>query len=166
MKSRTCNLDTLRCSSVFWKGLIRETVPTLRYAWKTRPIQIRTGCPVYFADTVISIKENKVVSRPAARRENDKPITVSLIIIILVILKKAESGSASTWNAWLGSEWKWYWSAKQKKGWYDFIRLMAATDLDLESQKATSQCCGSGMFIPGPNFFHPGSASKNFKYVF
>jgi hypothetical protein len=35
-----------------------------------------------------------------------------------------------------------------------------------------SQCCGSGMFIPGskiffsswipdPNFFHPGSASKN-----
>ncbi len=38
------------------------------------------------------------------------------------------------------------------------------------------QCCGSGMFIPDPNFFHPrswirifsvldsGSASKNFKY--
>jgi hypothetical protein len=23
------------------------------------------------------------------------------------------------------------------------------------------QCCGSGMFIPDPNFFHPGSASKN-----
>ena len=23
------------------------------------------------------------------------------------------------------------------------------------------QCCGSGMFIPEPNFFHPGSASKN-----
>ncbi len=24
------------------------------------------------------------------------------------------------------------------------------------------QCCGSGMFIPDPNFFHPGSASKYF----
>ncbi len=23
------------------------------------------------------------------------------------------------------------------------------------------QCCGSGMFIPDPNFFHPGSTSKN-----
>jgi hypothetical protein len=23
------------------------------------------------------------------------------------------------------------------------------------------QCCGSGMFIPDPNFFHPGSESKN-----
>jgi hypothetical protein len=23
------------------------------------------------------------------------------------------------------------------------------------------QCCGSGMFIPDPNFFHPGSALKN-----
>ncbi len=25
------------------------------------------------------------------------------------------------------------------------------------------QCCGSGMFIPDQNFFHPGSASKNCK---
>ncbi len=23
------------------------------------------------------------------------------------------------------------------------------------------QWCGSGMFIPDPNFFHPGSATKN-----
>jgi hypothetical protein len=27
------------------------------------------------------------------------------------------------------------------------------------------QCCGSGMFIPDPTFFYPGSASKNFKYL-
>jgi hypothetical protein len=24
-----------------------------------------------------------------------------------------------------------------------------------------AQCCGSGRFIPDPNFFHPGSTSKN-----
>jgi hypothetical protein len=24
----------------------------------------------------------------------------------------------------------------------------------------TKQCCGSGMFIPDPNFFHPGSRAK------
>jgi hypothetical protein len=29
---------------------------------------------------------------------------------------------------------------------------------------AQKQRCGSGMFIPDPNFFHPGSSSKNFKY--
>ncbi len=34
----------------------------------------------------------------------------------------------------------------------------------LERQKATSHCCGSGINIPDPNFFHPGSASKNCKY--
>jgi hypothetical protein len=37
----------------------------------------------------------------------------------------------------------------------------------LEQQQHTlkligsKQCCGSGMFIPDPNFLHPGSASKN-----
>ncbi len=28
-----------------------------------------------------------------------------------------------------------------------------------------AQCCGSGRFIPDPNFFHPGSASKNLRIL-
>ncbi len=27
------------------------------------------------------------------------------------------------------------------------------------------QCCGSGMFNPNPNFFHPGSAWKNLSFL-
>jgi hypothetical protein len=30
-----------------------------------------------------------------------------------------------------------------------------------QSNNSFYQCCGSGMFIPDPNFFHPGFASKN-----
>ncbi len=29
------------------------------------------------------------------------------------------------------------------------------------NEQQWKQCCGFGMFIPDPNFFHPGSASKN-----
>jgi hypothetical protein len=30
-----------------------------------------------------------------------------------------------------------------------------------QSNNSFYQCCGSGMFISDPNFFHPGSTSKN-----
>ncbi len=33
-------------------------------------------------------------------------------------------------------------------------------------KESTQQCCGCGMFIPDPNFFHPGSASKNLSIFF
>jgi hypothetical protein len=35
-----------------------------------------------------------------------------------------------------------------------------------KSQNSRNQCCGSGMFIPDPIFFHPGSRIriKEFKY--
>jgi hypothetical protein len=41
---------------------------------------------------------------------------------------------------------------------------MAATDLDLEKQKATSQCCGYGMVYPGYEFFSSRIRVKEFKY--
>ncbi len=42
-------------------------------------------------------------------------------------------------------------------------------DVQLETWKLNTgtwrQCCGSGMFIPDPNFFHPGSGSKNLRIL-
>ncbi len=41
--------------------------------------------------------------------------------------------------------------------------LYKAAPLGLSQRKwrAYAQCCGSGMFIPDPNFFHPWTAAKN-----
>jgi hypothetical protein len=35
-----------------------------------------------------------------------------------------------------------------------------------QSNNSFYQCCGAGMFIPDPNFSHPGSASKNLSILF
>ncbi len=34
-------------------------------------------------------------------------------------------------------------------------------DLGITTMPINNQCCGSGMFIPDPTFFHPRSSSKN-----
>jgi hypothetical protein len=33
------------------------------------------------------------------------------------------------------------------------------------AQVAGRQCCGSGMFIPDPNFFHSGSRIRNKEFI-
>jgi hypothetical protein len=42
----------------------------------------------------------------------------------------------------------------------DFLLLVAFR----KPRRCLRQYCGSGMFIPDPNIFHPGSVSKEFKY--
>jgi hypothetical protein len=52
---------------------------------------------------------------------------------------------------------------KYEKGARICVDLFLPFDLvdTLPGKVGSNQCCGSGMFIPDPNFFHPGSASKN-----
>jgi hypothetical protein len=47
-------------------------------------------------------------------------------------------------------------------GTYAVVIDLTTPEIRIRNFLGRPQCCGSGMFILDPNFFHPGSASKNF----